>query len=746
MGARITLPKFKVSSSVQYGRFGRFGKPLSQKTITMYNLNYMPSLDGGEIKTVTVQHVLEHIKKGTWEKKIVLIRQAIDESDQVKADELKRNLPAFTVSATFKERRKKENIDTYSGLLHLDYDKVEDVESLKESIIRIPYTYSAFISPSGKGLKVMIKTDAVLKNHTEAFNELRAYYDGIVGFESDKSVKDVTRLCFVSYDPSLYLNEASENYSHTDLSANSLVNISWVWNFTTNKMDFIEGQRNNFMHLFACNANRFDIDINETRRFAINYACNSFTFNEIEKTIKSAYENNVNEKGRFAKPAISAKTILIKEDNPFIPETVYTYLPQTLKEACNVFTGRERDVFLTSALSVLSGGFYNVQGYYSNEAVFPNLFSFVVAPPASGKGSMKYAKQLGDCYHNFLLNESKEALKKYKKEKLLFDRKLRKAKTDQEIDELIEPQPPKVNVFFIPADTSSSMLIKHLEDNDGLGCICETETDTISNALSKEWGGYSDILRKGFHAEMISKSRVKDLEYCEITDPKFSLTITGTPNQMDSLITSIEDGLFSRFLFYSFTSEPIWNATYTFKITNSKKEIFSNFSSVLCDKFKSSEKQIFYMTEKQGKELDKRFSDALKHNTTNYSDSVSGITFRLGLMTFKIAMVLSALRSNESEIYCSNEDFDTAMCLVEKVYMPHSINMLNKYEKSNTSLTVVEQKLLEWMPDDRNFMRAEISEEAMKLEISDRTLSDILKKFINLNQIKKIKNGLYART
>ena len=109
-------------------------------------------------------------------------------------------------------------------------------------------------------------------------------------------------------------------------------------------------------------------------------------------------------------------------------------------------------------------------------------------------------------------------------------------------------------------------------------------------------------------------------------------------------------------------------------------------------------------------------------------------------------MVLSALRSNESEIYCSDEDFETAMCLVEKVYMPHSINILNKYNKSNTSLTVVEQKLLEWMPDNRNFKRSEIAEEASKLEISDRTLSDILKKFMNLNQIKKIKNGLYART
>ncbi len=712
----------------------------------MKNVNIYRNINGTEMKSIDISLILKHIKNGRWQTQVNEIRDLINRNENEKANVMKKTLPAFTPSGTFNERRKKEYIDSYSGILHLDYDKVEDVESLKESIIKIPFTYSAFISPSGKGLKVIVNTDAELESHTDAFNTLRSYYDGIVGLESDRAVKDVTRLCFVSYDPELYINESSKIFTIQNTTSESSVDISWVWSFTENKIEFKDGRRNNFVHLFACNANRFGIDINETTRLASNYSCNTFTINEIERTIKSAYENNINEYGMFAKSAKPAITLLIQEVNPFIPETVYTSLPQTLKEACNVFTGRERDVFLTSALSVLSGGFYNVQGFYSNEAVFPNLFSFVVAPPASGKGSMKYAKQLGDCYHNFLLNESKEALKKYKKEKILFDRKLKKAKTDQEIEELIEPKPPKVNLFFIPADTSSSMLIKHLEDNDGLGCICETETDTISNALSKEWGGYSDILRKGFHSEVISKSRVKDLEYCEIPEPKFSLTITGTPNQMDTLLKSIQDGLFSRFLFYSFTSEPIWNATYTLKITNSKKDIFSNFSAVLCDKFKNNEKQIFYMSEKQGNELDKRFSNALKHNTTNYNSSVSGITFRLGLMTFKIAMVLSALRSNESEIYCSNEDFETAMCLVEKVYMPHSINMLNKFDKSNTSLTVVEQKLLEWMPDDRNFKRAEISEEASKLEISDRTLSDVLKKFIISKQIKKIKNGLYALT
>ncbi len=714
----------------------------------MYNVNYLNSINGEKMKVAEIQNILQCIKNGYWKDKILPIRDSIDKKEIVQADFLKKALPAFTVSATYKERRKKENIDSYSGLLHLDYDKIEDVAILKEKVINTPYTYSAFVSPSGNGLKVFVKTDAVLDNHEDSFNALKAYYDDLVGIESDKCIKDPIRLCFVSFDSTLYLNESSDTFiylkSPNSISTTSPTEIAWIWEFTSQKADFIVGNRNSFIHLFACNANRYGIDINEVIQYASSFSSSTFTFNEIESTIKSSYLNNINEKGSFAKPAKTSKTIFYEEENPFIPETVYFALPKTLKEACDVFTGRERDVFLTSALSIISGGLHNVVGYYSNEVVYPNLFSFIVAPPASGKGSMKYAKQLGDCYHDYLINKSKEAMKAYKKEKRLFDRKLKSAKSEQEIEHLIEPIMPPINIFFIPADTSSSMLIKHLQDNDGLGCICETEADTVSSALAKEWGGYSDILRKGFQAEVISKSRVTDLEYCEIKEPKFSFTITGTPNQMDTLITSIQDGLFSRFLFYSFTSELEWKNTYTLKITNSKKELFTNYSADLCDKFKSNEKQKFYMTQKQGNELDRRFSNALNHNTANYSSHVSGVTYRLGLMSFKIAMVLTALRSDEAEIFCSDEDFETAMCLVEKVYMPHNINMLNKYDKPNKALTVIEQKLLDWMPDDKTFRRSEILEEALKMGISDRTLSSILNKFIKQKQIKKVKNGVYT--
>jgi hypothetical protein len=308
---------------------------------------------------------------------------------------------------------------------------------------------------------------------------------------------------------------------------------------------------------------------------------------------------------------------------------------------------------------------------------------------------MKYSRQLGDCYHDFLLNQSREALKEYKRAKRLFDIKLKKAKTDQAIEALIEPEEPKATYFFIPGDTSAAMIVRLLEANDGVGCICETEADTITKTFKQDWGGYSDVLRKGFHGEPITKSRLKDLEYSEIKEPKFSLAMTGTPNQMDTLITSIEDGLFSRIMFYSFISEPVWKKTYTSSLSKSKKVIFEEYSADLCDKFKSEAPRRFTMTEEQGAKLDNFFSDAHKQNIALYSQSASGTTFRLGLMCFKIAMVLSAIRSDEKEIICNDEDFNSAFKLTGEVYMPHAMSMLSKVGKQETNLTHI--KLLTWI-------------------------------------------------
>jgi len=711
----------------------------------------MDSFNGSNSRIVEIQKVLKEIKIESWKKQITEIRNHIYNGDSKKADYIKKTLPAFTVSATYKENRKKENIESYTNLLHLDYDKLDNVKEVKAKIISIPNTYAAFISPSGNGIKVLVKSNNNETTHLYAFNALKEYYDEIIGISSDKAVKDVLRLCFVSSDPDLYLNEDAEVFetqSYPNNETKSQKDIKWVWDFTSNKQQFVEGNRNNFVHLFANNANRYRYGISETLGYAYNYTDSTFSKDEIEQTIKSAYKNNQNEKGSAAKPA---KTAIILSDiqhkitSPHIPEYIYDVLPPTLKEACTVFKGRERDVFFTSALSIISGGLHNVSGLYANNKVFPNLFSIIIAPPASGKGVMKYSKQLGDCYHDFLLNQSREELKEYKKEKRVFDLKVKKAKTDLDIGALIEPEEPKAKMFFIPGDTSSSMIIKHLEDNEGMGCICETEADALTNALKQEWGGFSNIIRKGFQAEVISQSRKTNLEYSEIKQPKFSLALTGTPNQLDLLMTSVQDGLFSRCLFYSFNVEPKWKITYTSGLIRSNEEIFEDYSADLCDKFKSNTNQKFSMTKEQGIKLDNTFEELLRHNTALYDENITGIVYRLALMCFKIAMTLPAMRFNNTEITCSDDDFDTAMCLVKDVYLIHGINMLNRLTKNSKKLNTTQTTLYNWIETKGTFKRAEILEEAKVLGVKDRTLSDILKRFTDFELIEKVSFGVYRR-
>jgi len=714
----------------------------------MIKINFTDSLNGSNNRIVEVQKVLEQIKKGFWKKQIKDIQYHINNGDTKQANGLKSKLPAFTISATYTGNRTKENVESYSGLLHLDYDKLDNIQGLKSKIISIPYTYAAFVSPSGKGLKVLVKCDNDLSTHTYAFNALRSYYDNLLGVESDKSIKDILRLCFVSYDSEMYLNKNSKifNYqSYPNNETKSQKDLDWVWNFTANKEEFIEGNRNNFIHSYGCNANRNNFEMNDVINYAYSYSNNSFSKAEIKKTINSAYENNVNEKGRATISAILPKDISRKIISPFIPDQIYDVLPPTLKEACNVFKGRERDVFFTSALSVISGGLHNVSGLYDKNKVFPNLFSIITAPPASGKGVMKYSRQLGDCYHEFLLNQSREDLKEYKKEKRVFDSKVKKAKTDQDIEALIEPEKPKFKMFFIPGNTSSAMITKHLEYNDGMGCICEAEADALTNALKQEWGNFSDIIRSGFGAESISQSRKTDLEYSEIKEPKFSLALTGTLNQLDLLMTSVQDGLFSRVLFYSFNAAPIWKTTYTSGISRSNKDIFVDYSAALCDKFKSNTAQKFAMTEKQGLKLDNTFRELLRHNTALYVKDVISTVIRLGGMCYKIAMTLSAVRSDDKEIICSEEDFNTALCLVKEVYLVHGINMLNKVSKTSNKLNTTQTDLYNWIKTKDTFKRSEISEQASLSGIKDRTLSDILKRFIELELIEKVSHGVYTK-
>ena len=253
-------------------------------------VNIMKSLYSSDLIVKEIAVILGHIKNGRWEKEVEEIQQYKKAGDETKCDSLKKNLPCFTIAGTFTKSRKNDAIETYSKLIHLDYDHIENLADLKFKVEYIPYTYASFVSPSGNGLKVIVKTNGEVTDHEKYFLKIKEHYDKVVGVTSDSKVKDLARACFVSYDPDLYLNEDSEVYS-SDNTSYSEDELKKLWDFTSNKETFQEGSRNSFIHLFACNANRNGYDQEMVINYASDYSDSTFTKDEIQRTIKSAYKN-----------------------------------------------------------------------------------------------------------------------------------------------------------------------------------------------------------------------------------------------------------------------------------------------------------------------------------------------------------------------------------------------------------------------------------------------------------------------
>ena len=86
-----------------------FGERVKNK-ITM-KITYFNSKEGLSLKNVEVQEVLQQIQTGYWKDQINDIRYHMKNKNSIGASEIKSNLPAITISATFKERRKIDCVD-----------------------------------------------------------------------------------------------------------------------------------------------------------------------------------------------------------------------------------------------------------------------------------------------------------------------------------------------------------------------------------------------------------------------------------------------------------------------------------------------------------------------------------------------------------------------------------------------------------------------------------------------------------
>lgn len=163
----------------------------------MTQISYFPT-----VKTIRPVHVdVLPILKGIKDCQIKAQIDAIRAAEPKEQEKLKGNLPGVTFGGTFKKREMK-GLVAASGLLCLDFD----VEGYVCPDSLLPFVYSSFRSPRG-GLKIVVRIP-VVENDAQfkaIFRSLEAEFP-----DTDPSSKDISRICFLSADPDLYLNESAQ--------------------------------------------------------------------------------------------------------------------------------------------------------------------------------------------------------------------------------------------------------------------------------------------------------------------------------------------------------------------------------------------------------------------------------------------------------------------------------------------------------------------------------------------------------
>jgi len=253
-----------------------------------------------------VEKIINRIREGSSQEIVRAIRV---EKDKEKRNLLKQSLPAICFSGKFTKRNDTSLLE-HSGLICLDFDGYESDKLLleeKEKLTKDRYTYSVFISPSGLGLKVLVKIPAEKDNHKNFFNSLEMHYNSPY---FDKSCKNLSRVCYESYDPLVFVNEQSSIFNtiteqeyqevvkHKGVQTipitdeNKIVEILTKW--WERKYGLVDGQRNQNVFILASAFNDFGVNKTLAEYIMGNFSSEDFPMSEVKRTINSAYAQTQN--------------------------------------------------------------------------------------------------------------------------------------------------------------------------------------------------------------------------------------------------------------------------------------------------------------------------------------------------------------------------------------------------------------------------------------------------------------------
>lgn len=150
---------------------------------------------------------------GKWRAETERYRQLRREGRTEEAGRVKNNLPAIMWAGRCEGGHTKANLRSLSGYASVDIDYCQrSVRELKEILKQQPWVYAAWVSVSGEGIKVVVPVMAESMEEYElwAYPSVAARVSQLLDTPVDKQCKDITRMCYASWDPETYVNEHAE--------------------------------------------------------------------------------------------------------------------------------------------------------------------------------------------------------------------------------------------------------------------------------------------------------------------------------------------------------------------------------------------------------------------------------------------------------------------------------------------------------------------------------------------------------
>lgn len=444
---------------------------------------------------------------------------------------------------------------------------------------------------------------------------------------------------------------------------------------------------------------------------------------------------------------------------PSIPEEVYGVIPEFIRDITETArTARERDVLAVSTIVNLSAVFCNLRTLYGDRWYSPHLYFCVVGGAGSGKGKAMAPSVLCSKIEDEYEKAYRSSMAEYREKLAVWEVEQRTAIREQRKPNFdLCPEEPVRESITMQTNISKSRMLHNLKINEKHGMIMNlSEMDTMTSALNADYGRHTSFLRGIFHHEEIGQDFKVDSAPVVVRHPSLACNISATFGQLVSFINNVEDGMYSRFLFYLLPTFYEWisPAPRDSRCEIGFEKMMATKASVLRDYFfRYDEKIVIEFTEEQWDLHEQVFGGLMKSISNSGKEGIKAIVARAGLIACRIAMTLCGVQIMEAgwkvSHYVCPDDIMKAAIDITITCFSHSLHLSTIFRAKENRDRMQdfnrEDGILEKMP--ASFTYTEFMNAGMKHGWSKSSLKNDLRKLLRQGKVeKKELSKLYHKT